>query len=608
MFFNRKKTDRKRRGHRRSEKPATAAHPLEQFIVEEMELSGDAKYQQQSTGGRARRRPILWLVPARLAAGWIVLWLILVLAPLFSRHPWPPDETRVLAVVWQMWARGDVIVPMFNGAFASQPSPLLAWTIHLGWWLFGVNDWWPRLVPAVFALASMFLCAPLAHLLWPGRVDVARYVPGILLGGFFWAIYSTLLFTGMPLVFSTLLAVYALAWTWRKRDLRVWLLLGLALGLGMLSQGVMIYLYVLPLALLAPLWANEGPRPKWSYWYADIFKACLVGLAIFLAWALPLGMRAGAGSAVAALFIPLSQQTLSIFPLATPWWWYLFLLPLLGLPWFVWPLTWMRLWHMRGVRLNAGILFCMVWTVPVIALLSLFALRQPQFLLPLLPAYALVVAYLLLDENLSAHRHDTLASTMIFPMILVGGVLAVFPGLPRMAFLPDILWSVSPFVGVAIILVGIMLAWLPLPEAKQRITSMVSVVVVVSSLMLLVVGWRFDPLYDPGAVTTVLAKVQSEQRPLAVTGEYAGEFDFGARLARPMHVVDADNAALWLMQHPQGLIVSFTQAGQPWSATDLTLVYEIPYGNQAVRLWGAKPATPADGSVVTPDTLPSRGQ
>ena len=268
----------------------------------------------------------------------------------------------------------------------------------------------------------------------------------------------------------------------------------------------------------------------------------------------------------------------------------------------------MRLWYMRGERLNAGILFCMVWTVPVIALLSLFAMRQPQFLLPLLPAYALVVAYLLLDDKLSAHRHDTLASTMIFPMILVGGVLAVFPGLPRMAFLPDILWSVSPFVGVAIILVGIMLAWLPLPEAQPRITRMVSMVVVVSSLMLLVVGWRFDPLYDPGAVITVLAQAQSEQRPLAVTGEYAGEFDFGARLAHPLHVVDANNAALWLMQHPQGLIVSFTQASQPWPATDLTLVYEIPYGNQAVRLWGAKPATPADGSVVTPDTMPSRGQ
>lgn len=575
-------------------------------MLEEIELSGDTK--RQSSGERVHQPPIAWLVSARLALGWIILWLMLVLGMFFFRQLWPPDESRLLAVVWQMWARDDFIVPMFNGVFVPQPSPLLAWTIHLGWWLFGVNEWWPRLVPAMFTLASMFLCTPLAHLLWPGRVDVARYVPGILLGGFFWATYSTFLFTGMPLVFSTILCAFSLAWTWRKRDMRVWLLLGLALGLGMLSQGAMIYLYVLPLAVLAPLWANEGPRLNWRYWYTDIFKACLMGLAIFMAWALPLGLRAGSGSAVAALFVPLSQQTLSIFPVTTPWWWYLFLLPLLGLPWFIWPLTWMRLWHMRGERLNAGILFCMVWTAPVIFILSLFALRQPQFLLPLLPAFALTVAYLLLNEKLATHDHNTLASTMILPVILVGGVLAVFPGLPRMAFLPDILWSASPFVGVAIILIGIVLAWLPLREVRKRIIRMVSTVVVISSLMLVVVGLRFDPLYDADAVITVLAQVQDEQRPLAVTGEYAGEFDFGARLAHPLQVIDVDNLALWLRQHPRGLIVSFTHAGQPWPATDLQLIYEIPYGKQAVRLWGGQPPTPAAEPAVSLENMLPSGQ
>ena len=605
MFFNRKKTDRKNRSDRRpkARQSGTTTRAIEQFIVEEVELAGDAR--PATLGGtRTHKAPPAWLAGAKVAVGWTSLWVLLILAPLFSRNLWPPDETHGLAVAWQMWARGDFIVPMFSGEFVSQPSPLLIWLIHLGWRAFGVNDVWPRLVPALFSLASMFLCGSLARYLWPGRVTVARYVPGILLGGFFWAGYSTLAVSGMPLVFFTLLAAYALAWTWRQRDMRVWLLLGLALGLGALAQGGMIYLYILPLALLAPLWANEGPRLNWGYWYADIFKASLMGLMIFLAWAIPLGMRSGARHALDAFFVPFAAQSLDLFPQGSPWWWYLAWLPLLGLPWFVWPLTGLRLWHMRRARMNAGIVFCMAWSVPVILILSLFSLRQPQFLLPLLPAFVLVVAFLLLDDELAEHRHDTLASTMIFPLILVGGVLAVFPGLPRVAFLPDILWSLSPFVGIAVVLVGIMLAWLPLPEVKTRVANMVTSVVVISSLALLAIGWQYNSLYDASGVATLLAKVQGEQRPLAVAGNYSGDFDFAARLEQPMQPLDADATAAWLAQHPQGLIVTFTRGWQPPPESGFKLAYEVPYRNQAVRLWEAPPAEVVPLKIPAAITLP----
>ncbi len=611
MFFNRKKTDRQNRSDRRPKaRPSGTPHALEQFIVEEVELSGDAR-QATLSGTRAHKARPAWIAPAKVAVGWTSLWALLVLAPLFSRNLWPPDETHGLAVAWQMWARGDFIVPAFNGEFVSQPSPLLIWLIQLGWRVLGVNDVWPRLVPALFSLASMFLCGSLARYLWPGRVLVARYVPGILLGGFFWAGYSTLVVSGMPLVFFTLLAAYALAWTWRQRDMRVWLLLGLALGLGTLAQGGMIYLYILPLALLMPLWANEGPRINRGYWYADIFKASLMGLVIFLAWAIPLGMRSSARHAVDAFFVPLAAQSLGFFPPDTPWWWYLAWLPLLGLPWFVWPLTWLRLWHMRRARMNAGIVFCMAWSVPVIFILSLFSVRQPQFLLPLLPAFVLVVAFLLLDDELAEHQHDTLASTMIFPLILVGGILAVFPGLPRVAFLPDILWSMSPFVGIAVGLVGIMLAWLPLPEVKTRVANMASSVVVISSLALLGIGWQYNSLYDASSVATLLATVQVEQRPLAVVGKYTGDFDFIARLNQPMQSLEADAAAAWLAQHPRGLMVTFTRSWQPPPESGFKLAYEVPYRNQAVRLWEAPPveATPlALPEMPATTTLPAMHQ
>ena len=66
------------------------------------------------------------LVPA-------LLWLAVVVAALFSRTLWPVDETRYASVAWEMWLRGDLLVPHLNGETYSHKPPLLFWLIQLGW-------------------------------------------------------------------------------------------------------------------------------------------------------------------------------------------------------------------------------------------------------------------------------------------------------------------------------------------------------------------------------------------------------------------------------------------------------------------------------------------
>ena len=39
-------------------------------------------------------------------------WAVLALAALFLRPLWPVDETRYLAVAWEMWQRGDFWCPI----------------------------------------------------------------------------------------------------------------------------------------------------------------------------------------------------------------------------------------------------------------------------------------------------------------------------------------------------------------------------------------------------------------------------------------------------------------------------------------------------------------
>ena len=92
----------------------------------------------------------------------VFLWLVIVAAGLALRPPLPIVETRYLSVAWEMWSSGNFLVPHLNGAPYSDKPPVLFWLIHLGWALFGVSEWWGRLVAPLFALGSLFAIVHLA--------------------------------------------------------------------------------------------------------------------------------------------------------------------------------------------------------------------------------------------------------------------------------------------------------------------------------------------------------------------------------------------------------------------------------------------------------------
>lgn len=563
---------------------------LKGFVVEEIELSDTTPPPPRSLR-RHKTSDIFsikkssgWWPAFRIGAGATGLWLIVVLAAMATRSVWPTDETRWLAIAWEMWARGDQLVPRLNGAPISV-APLFFWVVHLGWLAFGVVDWWPRLVPALFMLGSLFLAARMARFLWPGQGDAARYLPLALLGGFYWVFAATLLSADLLTVFFTLFALTVVLWMWRTRDQRVWLLLALAFGLGLLASGSLIFLYVLPVALLAPLWARGTPTMPWKYWYVDILKAAFVGLAIYAAWAVPASKIMSVASVLGPLLAPLNANMLDLFAGARPWWWYLFLLPGLAFPWALWPLPWLRLWHIRREPISNGLAFCMLWAFSVIALFSFFEVKQPQFLLPVVPAFFLVAAWLLLDEEHAAHDHSRLASTMIFPLILLGGLLAILPGLPRVGYLPEFLWQLSPFVGVGIIGVGVAVGWLPLPAIEARIANMAVTVVVVTTLVLLVGGWQLNVHHDLHGAARALATAQQQGSAVAHVGAYSGQYHFAGRLTKPLEIVPPEQLELWAAGHPDGVIVTYTNDWQPALVPGAIPLYEQAYGDTQLRIW-----------------------
>jgi 4-amino-4-deoxy-L-arabinose transferase-like glycosyltransferase len=119
---------------------------------------------------------------------WTCLWLLLVMVPLASRTFLQIDETRYVTVAWEMWLSGEWLVPILNGEVYHHKPPLLFWLIMIGWTIFGVNEWWPRLVPGFFSLGSfMAQCLP-------GRFIVASIAGDCSISPFYFISLPTLEF------------------------------------------------------------------------------------------------------------------------------------------------------------------------------------------------------------------------------------------------------------------------------------------------------------------------------------------------------------------------------------------------------------------------------
>ncbi len=589
-FWNKIKHKRKRRRkHRPAKQSGPGVAAIEKLVVEEIEVAAVAA---PRTGPKhKKRRAPTWLPAVRLATAWSGLWLLTVLASLFARSAWPVDETLTLAVAWEMWLRGNTLVPYLNGEIYSQP-PLLFWLINLGWSVFGVSEWWPRLVPAVFGLASLFLIERLARYLWPDQVNIARYAPLLMLGMLFWAFYLTLPLTHMLLVFFTLLGAIAICEMWRGQRRRGWLLLALALGVGMLASGPVVFLYLAPVALLGPVWAGSAPVFSWGRWYGALSKAALAGVAIGAVCSAAMASEGGVVYVGALLMAPLPGPGLAFFSFNQPWWWYLALLPVVTLPWSIFPLVWMRLWHIRRDKMNSGLAFCMVWAWPVIVMLSMFSVRQPQFLLPVLPAFALGMAYLLLDDELVEYGQDSVLSSMALPLVVLGGVVAAVPGLPRVEALPALLWEQrSVFIGATLAGIGVLLAWLPMHQVKQRITNIAGGGISLLVIAILGIGSQCDKLYEINDVAHYLADAERQRRPIAHVGPYHGQFQFAGRLRTPLVVIDATNARDWSAAHPDGLIITYTNDWQPPAVGATQPALEAPYRDHHIRIWQTRALT-----------------
>ncbi|MEK7819489.1 MAG: glycosyltransferase family 39 protein [Pseudomonadota bacterium] len=524
---------------------------------------------------------------------WAWCWLAVVAAAMALRPPLMMDETRYLAVAWEMARDQQFLVPHLNGAPYSHKPPLLFWLMNLGWAVFGINDVTPRLVAPLFGLGTLALTARLARMLWPDAPRAAKIAPLILVGGLFFALFTTLTMFDPMLAFFAVAGLVGLIDAARGGLARGMIVCGVAIGFGVLAKGPAILLHVLPVALAAPWWAPllpGGRAPPWKRWYAGVFGAVLLGAVIGLAWAIPAAIAGGPEFAYAIFIGQSAGRMVESFAHKRPFWWLAAWLPVLLLPWTIWPGLWRAL-ASKGAwgRLcrDAGGRLIAVWFGVAFVAFSLISGKQFHYLLPEFPALALIAARLMGD----AAARDRPARDAAVPALLVFALAAAAALLPVLPFAAKLQDRIE----------GMAFAWMALPAAVALVAGIAAlsgrlaadkapgVLALLGALLVVGIHLAAYPMlarfYDVAAVSQRLKAWESEGEAIAHVAKYHGQFHFAGRLEKPIAVIglaDQDIPA-WLAAHPKGKIVSYRD--RPPGPGEPQPLFQAPFRNDWVVVW-----------------------
>jgi len=484
-----------------------------------------------------------------------VFWLVLVLVSLFSRSYLPIDETRYVTVAWNMFLNHDFLVPYLNGETYSHKPPLLFWLMNLGWAVFGVNDWWPRLFPSIFALGAVLMTQKVAARLWPERRQIGYVASLVLLSSGIWAVFTTATMFDMLLAFFTIWGALGLLIAWQGEARKGWTYVALAIAGGLLTKGPTMLLQILPLAVLAPWWmSHSANKPNLRHWYLNVLIAVIVGALILLAWAIPAGIYGGAQYQQEIFWGQTAGRMVKSFAHRLPLYWYVPMLPLMLFPW----LFALPVWRALGKAVDAineqGVRFCLAWFIPVFIAFSLISGKQPHYLLPIIPAFALLVGRGWDDLNHISWL-DKLLPALVG--VATGAFLLALPSLTHQYHLAIWMANIPVWVGAMLILGSLLLMW-RMSQNKTRYLQHVALLglLIISMLYVGVIHTAGDAC-DVRNISYHLKRLEDQKIPLAHIGKYYGQFNFVGRLLKSPEVVSEGELKGWFQSNPQGQVIMY---------------------------------------------------
>jgi 4-amino-4-deoxy-L-arabinose transferase-like glycosyltransferase len=354
-------------------------------------------------------RGFLWLLVAVLAVVWF--------ANLEVRKLVRPDEGRYAEIPREMVASGDWVTPRLNDLKYFEKPALQYWGTAAAYTVFGEHHWTARLWPALTGFLGILFVAFTGTRLW-GRSA------GVLAGA---VTASSLLYTlighvntlDMGVTFFLTVGMLSLMLAQSEPEAstgeRRWMMLAwAALGCAVLSKGLIGA--ALPFASLVIYTVVSG---HWSLWRRLHLPR---GLAIFLAitapWFIWVSLRNPEFFQFFFIREHFERFLTKVHSRYQPPWYFIPIL-LAGM----WPWTILMaaavlralFGEVRGTFMPKR--FLLVWAVFIFAFFSASSSKLPSYILPMMPALALLIGHY--GANLSGRA-------VVFhamPMVLIGGAL-----------------------------------------------------------------------------------------------------------------------------------------------------------------------------------------
>lgn len=365
---------------------------------------------------------------AKFLRGWwlaLPLLAILYFSGLSAAGMLGPDEPRYASIGREMARSGDWVTPRLWGQPWFEKPVLLYWMTGLAFRLGFSEDVAPRICVALGSVVFLIFFQWIVSREFGARTGWAAAI--ILATSAAWLGYSFIGVTDLPMA-AAFSAAMLLCLEWIESGNRRHLPVAAALlGVAVLAKGLV------PLVLTLPLvWSG---RRRWT----DLLRPRVIGVFLIAAlpWYLLCYIRNGAGFLRTFFWEQHFERfTTQALQHVQPWWFYGPVLLGALLPWT--PL--LLLLARRSLFADARRRFLLLWLLFGFMFFSLAKNKLPGYLLPLLPAAAVLMGEGLAEGKRARWAVSAAALCLIFVLAAVPVLpQAIVVGLSR-AGLPEFSW------------------------------------------------------------------------------------------------------------------------------------------------------------------------
>jgi 4-amino-4-deoxy-L-arabinose transferase-like glycosyltransferase len=447
------------------------------------------------------------------------------------------DEPRYAQVAREMLERHDWITPVLGGPAWLEKPPLYYWQAMLAYSVLGVNDVAAR-IPGAIDATLLVVAVYLFFRKFRRGVEVDAALITASCAGVIGYAHAASMDMALAATFSMGMLAW---WAWRESGTHAYLALFYAcLALGTLAKGPVAPFLAAAVILLFAVVARELGLVVRALWLPGLVLFC----AIALPWYFAVQMRNPQFFREFILQHNLTRFSSDLYHHRQPFWYYLPVTAVALVPWTVFVIAAfaesVRIWwaERKSVSEDPDLelqfrMFVCCWLVVPVAFFSISQSKLPGYILPAIPAGAILLADYLrrhlaqqeegVPKSLSV-MHALVAAAPIIPSVLIAYVITQHR-LP--AGRPMFIALVVAFVLCAAI--ALTLA----SRLRLRMLRFVTLIpLVLSVAAVLKLGTvSMDQTLSARPLAVELAAVETQQLPLAVYG-VPREMEYGLTFYR----------------------------------------------------------------------------